>query len=321
MADAAAATKSNPPKAGPDSMIRNEVRSTAVAAPAPQKKLLERFAERYGVEGEKVMATLKATAFRVPDGEVSNEQMMALLIVSEQYGLNPFTKEIYAFPDKYKGIVPVVSVDGWARIINEKPQLRSIEFRYSDNVIKPGDGLLPGLKHPSAEWIECIIQRDDRDKPLVVREYLCECYRAPITKDGKNGPYTIESAWQTHTNRFLRHKVLIQASRLAFGFAGIYDRDEADRIIDAEFREHPRAAVEDKTGTAGLKGALDKRGQLAPGGEAGKADLGSGGKADLGSASAGAPVVDADFAKATEGPTLAEQQQAGGKPTQQDNDL
>jgi hypothetical protein len=48
--------------------------------------------------------------------------MMALLIVADQYGLNPWTKEIYAFPDKSNGIVPVVGVDGWARIINTHEQ-------------------------------------------------------------------------------------------------------------------------------------------------------------------------------------------------------
>ena len=42
---------------------------------------------------------------------------MALLIVADQYGLNPFTREIFAFDDKRAGIVPVVSVDGWSRIL------------------------------------------------------------------------------------------------------------------------------------------------------------------------------------------------------------
>ncbi len=65
------------------------------------------------------MNTLKNTAFK--GGNVTDEQFTALLIVANQYGLNPWTKEIYAFPDK-GGIVPVVGVDGWARIINEHPQ-------------------------------------------------------------------------------------------------------------------------------------------------------------------------------------------------------
>ncbi|MGE9253208.1 recombinase RecT, partial [Escherichia coli] len=53
-------------------------------------------AARFSVEPGKMLATLKSTAFK---GDVSNEQMIALLIVADQYGLNPWTKEIYAFPD------------------------------------------------------------------------------------------------------------------------------------------------------------------------------------------------------------------------------
>jgi phage recombination protein Bet len=64
---------------------------------------------------QELVTVLKATAFK---GQVSDAQMAALLIVAQQYGLNPWTKEIYAFPDKNNGIVPVVGVDGWSRIIN-----------------------------------------------------------------------------------------------------------------------------------------------------------------------------------------------------------
>ncbi|WP_241284663.1 recombinase RecT, partial [Enterobacter hormaechei] len=75
-----------------------------------------KLAARLGMDaGTDLMNTLKNTAFK--GGNVTDEQFTALLIVANQYGLNPWTKEIYAFPDK-GGIVPVVGVDGWARIIN-----------------------------------------------------------------------------------------------------------------------------------------------------------------------------------------------------------
>jgi len=81
------------------------------------EKLSNKLAERLnlGVDGRELIDTLKETAFR---GQVSDSQMAALLIVADQYGLNPWTKEIYAFPDRQNGIVPVVGVDGWSRIIN-----------------------------------------------------------------------------------------------------------------------------------------------------------------------------------------------------------
>ena len=180
-------------------------------AELPQQKqsLVQKFAGRYSVDPTKLLPTLKATAFKVDAGQVSDEQMMALLIVADQYGLNPFTKEVFAFPDKHKGIVPVVSVDGWARIINDNGMLDGIEFVY---------GPQKGSHH---EWIECVIYRKDRAKPIRVREFWEEVARS-------TGP------WQSHGNRMHRHKALIQCSRIAFGFAGIYDEDEAERIIERD---------------------------------------------------------------------------------------
>lgn len=182
--------------------------------------LVNKFASRFNVDPEKMMSTLKATAFKVKDGEVTNEQMMALLVVADQYGLNPWTKEIYAFPDKKNGIVPVVGVDGWCRIINENEMFDGVEFRQSETVVTPDAG------KPCPEWMESIIYRKDRQHPTIVREYLDEVYQGP--RNGFNGP------WQTHTKRFLRHKALIQGSRIAFGYVGIYDQDEAERIIEGD---------------------------------------------------------------------------------------
>ena len=176
-------------------------------------------------DGAGLIDTLKATAFK---GEVTDAQMTALLVVANQYGLNPWTKEIYAFPDKNNGIVPVVGVDGWSRIINSHPQFDGIEFHHADKLVT-----MPGGK-PAPEWIECHIYRKDRSRPIVVREYLDEVYRAPFK--GKYGEVT--GPWQTHTKRFLRHKAMIQCARLAFGYGGIYDHDEAERIVEAQPVKH-----------------------------------------------------------------------------------
>lgn len=173
---------------------------SAVAEFNEHKSLVVRMANRFGVDANKMITTLKATAFK---GDVTNEQMMALLVVAEQYKLNPWTKEIYAFPDR-NGIVPVVGVDGWARIINERPELDGIDFNEAE------DG----------SWIECIIYRKDRAHPTKVKEWLSECKRGT-------------QPWQSHPRRMLRHKALIQCARVAFGFGGIYDQDEAERIIEA----------------------------------------------------------------------------------------
>ena len=191
---------------------------TAVAERAtPRASILAKMAERFSVEPNKLLDTLKATAFKAQGG-VTNEQMMSLLIVADQYSLNPFTKEIFAFPDK-GGIVPVVGVDGWSRIINEHPQFDGVEFTYT------GEG---------AELAcTCTIHRKDRAHPIAVTEYLAECKRG-------TGP------WGSHPRRMLRHKALIQGARLAFGFAGIYDEDEAHRMRemgDAEVVDRPGSSI------------------------------------------------------------------------------
>lgn len=150
-------------------------------------------------DGAGLTETLKATAFK---GQVSDAQMTALLVVANQYGLNPWTKEIYAFPDKNNGIVPVVGVDGWSRIINSHPQFDGMDFEQD------------------ADSCTCIIHRKDRSHPVRVTEYMAECRRPNV------GP------WQSHPKRMLRHKAMIQCARLAFGYGGIFDQDEAERITE-----------------------------------------------------------------------------------------
>lgn len=186
------------------------------AAAAPQKQtLVAKFASKYSIEADKLLNTLKATAFRQNGNQdITNEQMAALLIVADQYGLNPFTKEIYAFPDK-GGIVPVVGVDGWSRIINEHSQSDGFEFVESEETITFEGKTVP-------VWMEVHIYRKDRARPIKVRERFAEVVRAGM------------QPWKSHPSRMMRHKTLIQGARLAYGFAGIYDEDEAQRIVERD---------------------------------------------------------------------------------------
>lgn len=175
------------------------------------EKLSERF--NMGNNGAEVISVLKATAFK---GPATDAQLTALMIVAQQYGLNPFTKEIFAFPDKSNGIVPVVGVDGWSRIINDHPQFDGIDFKQDD------------------ESCTCTIYRKDRGHPVSVTEYMSECKRGA-------GP------WLSHPKRMLRHKALIQCARLAFGYTGIYDQDEAERITEIDGGTIDRTTGEVKT--------------------------------------------------------------------------
>jgi phage recombination protein Bet len=188
-------------------------------------KLIERVAARFGIDPDKMLETLKQTAFRqrAPKGggeakPVTNEQMLMLLVVAEEYHLNPFTREIYAFAQD-GGIVPIIGIDGWIRMIHEHPQFKSLELRYPDE----SDGAID----PDNYWVEAIIERKDNEKPFVIREYLKECYRDT-------------DPWNTMPKRMNRHKAIIQCGRVAFGFAGVYDPDEAERIFAAARDVTPR---------------------------------------------------------------------------------
>lgn len=151
-----------------------------------------------------LLDVLKNTAFK---SNANDNQMAALLIVANQYSLNPWTKEIYAFPDSRNGIVPIVGVDGWSRIINQNPYFDGIDFEQND------------------KSCTCKIYRKDRGHPISVTEWMDECKR------------DVQGPWKTHPKRMLRHKAMIQCARLAFGFAGIYDQDEAERIIECTATE------------------------------------------------------------------------------------
>jgi phage recombination protein Bet len=167
-------------------------------------------ASRFNVEPTKLHETLKNTVFK----GASDSEMMTLVVVANEYGLNPLTKEIYAFPAKGGGIVPVVSIDGWIHLANSHPQMDGVDFEFAHDA----DGKLVSCT--------CIIHRKDRSRPVKVTEYLAECRRG-------TEPWKME-------HRMLRHKALIQCSRVAFGFSGIVDDEEAATLRDVT---PPPAAV------------------------------------------------------------------------------
>ncbi len=173
--------------------------STAVAA-MPRRSILAEVANRFGMEPAAFEQTLRHTV--VPSG-CSKEQFAAFLVVAHEHDLNPLTKEIYAFPAKGGGIVPIVGVDGWIKLMNRHPQFDGIEF--DDR--RDGDKLVATT---------AVIHRKDRTRPTRVTEYMSECVRGT-------------EPWRTAPARMLRHKALIQCVRVAFGFAGIMDDDDFER--------------------------------------------------------------------------------------------
>jgi phage recombination protein Bet len=177
--------------------------STNVATQdTPRLSLIADMARRYSMEPGTFAATLRATV--IPKN-ATNEEFAAFLMVAKQYGLNPVTREIFAFPKQDGGIQPIVSVDGWANLINSHPACDGFEF---DDHLDGGGNIVS---------ITCKIYRKDRARPTTTTEYMAECKRDTST-------------WKKWPRRMLRHKALIQAARYAFGFSGIVDPDEAERF-------------------------------------------------------------------------------------------
>lgn len=164
-------------------------------------------AAEYQMEPAAFLETLKKTIF--PGGNATNEQMAAFIAVAHQYRLNPFLKEIHAFPTKGGGIIPVVGIDGWVSLINRQPELEWIKLEE----VNAEDG--------TPFCVTCTIKRRDRAEPLGVTEYYAECRRDT-------------DPWRQMPHRMLRHKAMKESGRYSFGFGGIQDEDEARDVLTRE---------------------------------------------------------------------------------------
>lgn len=136
--------------------------------------------------------------------QITNEQFVSFIAVANEYKLNPLVKEIYAFPTQQGGIQPIVSIDGWLRIINSNPDFNGMVFK--DN-LDANNALIS---------ITCSIHKKGIEHPVQVTEYMAECKMNT-------------QPWQKYPARMLRHKAAIQCGRYAFGLSGIIDPDEAER--------------------------------------------------------------------------------------------
>lgn len=254
-----------------------------VAVSTQLRSVTAAMAERYGMESQAFEATLRGTV--VPAG-TTREEFAAFLLVAREYKLNPVTREIYAFPKKGGGIQPIVGVDGWSTITNNHPMFDGMDF--ADERDESGKPL----------WVECTMYRKDRSHPIKVREYLSECVKQ--TEPWKQWPY-----------RMLRHKAMIQCARMAFGFSGIIDEDEAERLVDLGVATTHVAAPPRLKG--GFGDAGDQTFRESPSDASGAASAGPGPDttADSGAAhDAASPaddgVIDAEFEETPHDPATGE---------------
>lgn len=195
--------------------------------------LISKMALELDVDSEALAQVLRHQVLK----GASPTDVAAFLIVATQYGLNPITKEIYAFPAKGGGITPIVGVDGWIKLANKQPTFDGLDF--ADTL--DANGALVS--------VTCRVHRKDRAHPTVVTEYLAECRKGT-------------EPWKQWPSRMLRHKAMVQAFRIAFGFSGIFDPDEAERIdsartIDAPTSKRSLAQVLAETPAQVVEGSRD----------------------------------------------------------------
>lgn len=192
--------------------------ATVEHVPQDKMMLLEFMADKYSLNPDEFSRTVRAVC-GMPTA--TPEQFAAFLLVAKTYNLNPLVKEIYGFPSRTGGIVPIVSVDGWVNLVNSQGQCDGFSFEMEQE----GQRLIS---------CTCSMYRKDRTHAVVVTEYYEECVRST-------------DAWKMK-HRMLRHKSFIQAARYAFGFSGIYDEDEGQKIAEIDPSKDagpPRVAAAD----------------------------------------------------------------------------
>lgn len=178
---------------------------------------LQQVADRLSVSAEELKNIVMKTV--MPSNKtVSNEQFVSFMAVANEYKLNPLVKEIYAFPTQGGGIQPIVSIDGWLRVINSNPLFNGMTFK--DNLDEKAVLIS----------VTCSIYKKGIEHPVQVTEYMNECRMNT-------------QPWQKYPARMLRHKAAIQCGRYAFGLSGIIDPDEAERFQDAGIIEIPNDAI------------------------------------------------------------------------------
>ena len=119
-------------------------------------------------------------------------QVNALRLIAK-HELDPFADEISIHQYEDGHWQAFITIDGWSKLINSHPAFSGISFTESTELV----GGVPA-------WMGCAIYRNDRVVPIEVKEYLCEIQ-------------TEHSIWKDMPRRMLRHRVIAQCARLAFG--------------------------------------------------------------------------------------------------------
>lgn len=118
--------------------------------------------------------------------------LLVLLRIARQHHLDPLKEEVALALYDDCHWQAYITVEGYSKLLNNHPAFDGITFTQS-----------PETTNGIPIWMECMIYRKDRSKPIVVREYFEEVKGDQVV-------------WQKMPRRMLRHRVMQQCARLAF---------------------------------------------------------------------------------------------------------
>jgi hypothetical protein len=168
----------------------NRTRSTRVKTELKTyDKLLASAAKKLGCTASELTSWLNKLT-NTPEAVQHN----ALRLITK-HKLDPFADEIDIHQYEDGHWQAFITIDGWSNLINSHPAFSGISFTESTVLV----GGVP-------TWMGCAIYRNDRVVPIEVKEYLCEIQ-------------TEHSIWKYMPRRMLRHRVIAQCARLAFGIS------------------------------------------------------------------------------------------------------
>jgi len=178
----------------------------------------------------------------------------ALLLTARAHDLSPIMREMWLFPGQNRSVRPVISHDGWFKILTRHP-------RYVHHVFREGED--DDGRYGEVDIFTRESCANDLP-PYQHREYLREVTKGPT--------------WKTYPKRMLRGRTISQGARHCFGIAGVdpdeaampHGEDDEPRVVPVDVRP---AVPMDGLGEAGD----DARGE------------GSGGQAGLSTSDPSAP--------------------------------
>lgn len=199
------------------------------AAPAPTSSaaagVFAMMAQKFGMDVKNFEVTLATMIlpgvrdnrdrFFNKDGSltaIGRANAAAVLIVANEYNLNPFLKQIYFFEDTKTGTLrPIVGIDGWVKLANEHRAFDGIEYDYD----------------PDGKWVEARLYHKGRSRPWTKRCLLSEFKRGTPN-------------WSGQPQHMLYLRTTAHVIRFGLGFA-LMDDDDFERMVEFEVARAPAA--------------------------------------------------------------------------------